>query len=66
MALKAPILDLGRCTRCDSCIAVSPAVFRLNPQTGLIEVQDLQDYPAAEVEAAIVVCPEHCISWGER
>lgn len=65
MAARRPILDLGRCTRCDSCIAVCPSVFRFNPETGIIEVRDLETYPEKEVEEAMAFCPESCISWEE-
>jgi len=32
---------------------------------GYIEVAELQEYPAEEVEEAIKNCPANCISWEE-
>jgi ferredoxin len=66
MAARIPALDLGGCTRCDSCVALCPEVFRLNPETHMIEVVDLPVYPKERVDEVIVMCPASCISWGER
>ena len=63
MPKKTPILDLTRCTDCDSCIEVCPAVFRRNEETGIIEIVDLSDYPVEEVQETISICPSDCISW---
>jgi ferredoxin len=61
---RRPVVDLGKCSLCEGCIAVCPAVFRLN-DAGFIEVMDLDDYPRAEVDEAIKNCPEDCIEWEE-
>jgi ferredoxin len=63
--LKIPLIDLNECTECESCIELAPEVFRKNPDTGLIEVVDLQWYPEEVVEEAIAICPADCISWEE-
>jgi len=60
--MKKPAIDLGQCNGCGSCIAVSPSVFRWN-DLGFVEVVDMAEYPVAEVDEAIVLCPEKCISW---
>ena len=65
MSKKNPTIDLSRCTDCDSCLAVCPSVFRRNPETGIIEVVDLPEYPEDEVREAISMCPEDCIAWEE-
>jgi ferredoxin len=61
-----PVVDLGRCNRCEGCIEIAPDVFRYNEETGLIEVIDLQEYPVAKVNEAIKNCPEDCIAWDEQ
>lgn len=62
---KIPVIDLGRCTDCESCVETCPAVFRRNNETGLIEVIDLPEYPGKEVQEAISICPAECITWEE-
>lgn len=62
--MKRPTVDFSRCTLCMSCVEVCPAVFRIN-QAGLIEVVDLDDYPAECVAEAIKYCPEDVIQWEE-
>jgi len=60
---KTPSLDVGECSGCESCVEVSPQVFRRNPQTGMIEVMEIVDYSEEEVWEAIKLCPAHCISF---
>lgn len=57
------MVDLSRCTDCDSCLAVCPEVFRRNEETGLIEVMELEEYPEDQVAEAMAVCPADCIDW---
>lgn len=57
-----PSLDVGQCSGCESCLEVCPQVFRRNPQTGLIEVVDVEDYSEEEVREAIKLCPADCIT----
>ncbi len=61
-----PMIDLGRCSACLGCIAVCPAVFRLNAAAGYVEVIELAQYPADLVDEAIKLCPEDCIAWEEN
>ncbi|NCO59129.1 MAG: ferredoxin [Deltaproteobacteria bacterium CG23_combo_of_CG06-09_8_20_14_all_51_20] len=63
---KIPVVDMGDCTRCESCIEVCLSVFSLNPETGWVEVADMEAYPVSKVEEAMVLCPGKCISWEER
>ena len=63
--MQVPVIDTWLCTRCEGCIEISPEVFRLNGDSGLVEVADLPVYPAAEVDEAIRCCPVDCISWEE-
>lgn len=58
-----PAVDIGVCTLCMGCVELCPEVFRLNEDTGYIEVLDLHDYPRAEVDEAIKYCPVDCIAW---
>lgn len=59
---RVPVIDLSACTDCESCLEICPAVFRRNPETGLVEVIDLSDYPEEEILEAIAVCPADCIT----
>lgn len=59
---KIPAIDMSQCTDCESCLEICPAAFRRNPDTGLIEVVDLSEYPEG-VNEAISICPADCISW---
>jgi ferredoxin len=66
MGAKAfPVIDLGRCNRCEGCIEIAPEVFRYNKETGFIEVVDLEEYPVDKVNEAIKNCPEDCIDWDD-
>ncbi|NIR18058.1 MAG: ferredoxin, partial [Desulfobacterales bacterium] len=47
---KVPVIDLGECTDCESCLELCPHVFRRNEETGQIEVIDLSEYPENEVQ----------------
>ena len=62
--MKKPVIDQSACSQCEGCIAVCPLVFRKNP-AGFIELAELDQYPEAEVEEAIKLCPEDCIYWEE-
>jgi len=62
---KIPVIDIGRCTDCESCLEMCPEVFKRNNETGLIEIADLSDYPEEIVDQVISICPADCISWEE-
>jgi len=62
---KIPVIDIGRCTDCESCLEMCPEVFNRNSETGLIEIADLSDYPEGLIDQVISVCPADCISWEE-
>lgn len=62
---KIPVIDIGACIDCDSCIEICPSVFRRNSETGYIEVVDLPGYPDEDVQEAINICPVDCITWEE-
>ena len=61
-AMKRPVVELSDCIRCDVCVGVCPAVFRMN-DAGYVEVIDLSAYPEDEVNEAIKNCPADCIHW---
>jgi ferredoxin len=61
--MKRAVVDIGACTLCMGCVAVCPEVFRLNENTGYIEVIDLETYPEACVAEAVKYCPEDAIAW---
>lgn len=60
--MKRPVVDYSVCNLCGSCEAVCPAIFSCN-DAGFIDVMDVEEYPEAEVDEAIAVCPEDCICW---
>jgi ferredoxin len=62
---KVPVIDLGNCTDCESCLEICPHIFKRNKETGLIEVIDLPEYPEEDILEAISVCPAECISLEE-
>ena len=62
---KIPVIDIGKCTDCESCLAMCPEVFRRNTETGYIEVSDLPVYPEELIDQVISFCPADCISWEE-
>ena len=60
--MKKPVVELSDCTACGACVDACPSVFRMN-EAGFIEVIELDRYPQAEVDEAIMYCPEDCIYW---
>ena len=60
---KHPVIDKSQCSGCETCMELCPAIFRRNRATGLIEVNDLSEYPEEEVNKVIGYCPEDCITW---
>ncbi len=58
-----PVIDIGVCNDCGSCIEICPTIFKRNNETGLIEVIDLPKYPEDHVQEAMSVCPTDCIAW---
>jgi ferredoxin len=63
MSKRIPVIDLAECTDCESCLSLRPDVFKRNPDTGRIEVEDLPDYPENEIEQVMSMCPGDCITW---
>jgi ferredoxin len=63
---KVPVIDLSRCTDCESCLETCPAIFKRNEETGVIEIVDLSEYPEEDVHEAMSVCPTDCITWEEN
>lgn len=62
---KVPVIDLSECTDCESCIALCPAVFQKNRETGQIEIKEAAGYSEREIDEVIAMCPADCISWEE-
>ena len=62
---RVPVIDMGKCTECESCLEICPDVFIKNRETGFIEVADLSEYPEEQIMEAISMCPADCISWEE-
>jgi ferredoxin len=64
--MKRPVVDIGDCTLCMSCVQVCPEVFRMNEAAGYVEVIDLDAYPEDCVQEAMKYCPEDVITWQEE
>lgn len=62
--MRLPAVDLSLCNQCGGCISVAPDVFSFN-DIGFLQVNELDDYPEAEVDEAIAICPEDAIYWEE-
>jgi ferredoxin len=62
---RRPATDLGNCTDCRSCVEMRPDVFRSNPDTGVIEVLERDEYPE-DIQEVMAVCPADCIYWEEE
>lgn len=60
---QAPVIDIRECSDCGSCVELCPAVFRRNDVSGLIETQELPEYPEDGIREAISYCPRECITW---
>lgn len=60
---KVPVIDIGKCTECESCIEICPDVFQKNNETGYIEVIDLPEYLEDAILEAISICPADSITW---
>ena len=60
---KIPVIDMSKCTDCESCLEICPSVFKRNKETGYIDVIELDEYPEEDVQEAISTCPADCIKW---
>ena len=63
---KIPVIDLGECTECGGCISCCPEIFGYNPETAMMEVIELEEYPEEKILEAMKNCPEKCIRWMEH
>ena len=64
--MKRPMVDIGACSQCMGCVELCPEVFRVNENTGYIEVIDLPEYDRECIDEAIKYCPQDCIVWEEE
>lgn len=60
---KIPVIDMSKCTDCESCLEICPSVFKRNKETGYIEVIELDEYPEEDVQEIMSICPADCITW---
>ena len=52
---KVPVIDMSECNDCESCLELCPTIFRRNPETGHIEVVDLDEYPEDKLIDSIII-----------
>jgi ferredoxin len=50
------------CTGCESCVAMTPDVFRMTSD-GLAEVHNPQGDSEEKIQEAMDGCPASCINW---
>ena len=62
---RSPVVDMSECSDCGSCVELCPSVFLRHEDTGIIEVLNLPQYPEAEIQEVISICPKDCIAWEE-
>jgi ferredoxin len=62
---RRPVIDLAECTDCESCLNLSPSIFRRNEETRCIEIAEGVEYPEAVLQEVVSVCPGHCIEWDD-
>lgn len=60
--VRRPVVELSECILCEVCTSVCPRVFQIN-EAGFVAVQDLPEYPEADVNEAVKNCPQQCIYW---
>jgi ferredoxin len=63
--LRRLLVDVGACSRCCGCVELAPQLFRLRPDTGLIEVIDTATIDEELVAEVMKFCPEDCIHWDD-
>jgi ferredoxin len=44
-------------------MSLLPDIFTRNRDTGCIEVTEVPEYPEAEIEQVMSMCPGDCITW---
>ena len=62
--MKIPDIDIGACSLCMGCVEICPHVFRHN-DAGYIEIIEQSEYSEKDVDEAIMLCPDDCITWIE-
>ena len=60
---KTPVIDMSKCTDCESCLEICPTVFKRNKETDYIEVIEIDEYPEEDIQEVISTCPADCITW---
>lgn len=61
---KIPVVNSDMCIGCGTCVALCPAVFKMNTE-GKSEVANAIGASEEEIEKAINGCPSVAISWQE-
>jgi len=54
-------IDTYRCNSCETCVAICPEVFRMNPALGKAEAISDTVTCSEALEQAVAMCPEKCI-----
>ncbi|MBU0733943.1 MAG: ferredoxin [Proteobacteria bacterium] len=61
--MPAPLVDMSKCSDCETCLELCPSVFKRNQGSGIIETMELLHYPEEEIREVISCCPKDCITW---
>ncbi len=62
---RTPMIDETACIGCNACVEVCPEVFVLNESLGWAMVMFPDGAPEEQIQAAMDICPVHCITWVE-
>ncbi len=59
---RISFVDPNECTGCESCVVMTPGVFRMTTD-GLSEVFNPQGDTEEKIQEAMDCCPVTCIHW---
>ena len=60
---RIPVIAEEECIGCQACVEICPEVFAFNDSLGWAMVLYPEGAPEEKIQAAIDLCPTHCIRW---